>query len=213
MKIQSVIFDCDGVLIDSEIIANRIAMEIKNKLGIAITLEEQIKKFTGLGHNHPVLLEERKRLPANYTRTVNEQVKIAFRNELKVIAGVMETLKQLALPKCVASSSEPEGLEFKLKLTHLGRFFPNAVFNGRMVANCKPAPDLFLHAIKTMDWETSTCLVVEDSVAGVQAGRAAGLTVCGFLGGMHIYPGHAERLKAAGAHHIVEKFADLVRFL
>ena len=211
--IKSIIFDCDGVLIDSEIIANRIEVEVKSELGFPITLEEQLKKFVGLGMSHPVMQEELKRLPPDYWQVVDDRVKVAYLNELKVIDGVVEFLAQLSLPKCVASSSEPEWLTFKLEHTKLIHHFPNAVFSGRMVKKSKPAPDLFLLAIAKMGWESPGCLVIEDSVVGVEAGKAAGLTVCGFTGGAHIYPGHAEKLIQAGADHLVSDFKQIERFL
>lgn len=213
MKVNSIVFDCDGVLIDSEIIANRIEVEVKTELGFPITLEEQLKKFVGLGMSHPVVQAELQRLPADYWQMVDDRVKIAYINELKAIDGVVEILEQLSLPKCVASSSEPDWLAFKLKHTKLIHHFPNAIFSGRMVKNSKPAPDLFLLALEKMGWDASGCLVVEDSVAGVEAGKAAGLTVCGFTGGAHIYPGHAERLIAAGADHMISNFSQLKTLL
>ncbi len=209
MKFKSIIFDCDGVLIDSEIIANRIEVEVKTELGFPITLEEQLKKFVGLGMSHPVMQAELRRLPADYWQIVDDRVKVAYINELKAIDGVVEILEQLSLPKCVASSSEPEWLAFKLEHTKLARHFPDAVFSGRMVKKSKPAPDLFLLALEKMGWDASSCLVVEDSVAGVEAGKAAGLIVCGFTGGAHMYPGHAERLMAAGADHMISNFQQI----
>lgn len=213
MKFKSIIFDCDGVLIDSEIIANRIEVEVKTELGFPITLEEQLKKFVGLGMSHPVMQAELRRLPTNYWQMVDDRVKVAYTNELKAIDGVVEFIEQLSLPKCVASSSEPEWLTFKLEHTKLIRYFPNAIFSGGMVSKSKPAPDLFLLALEKMGWESSSCLVIEDSVVGVEAGKAAGLTVCGFTGGAHIYPGHAEKLVKAGADHMISDFKQIARFL
>lgn len=212
-NIKSIIFDCDGVLIDSEIIANRIEVEVKTELGFPITLEAQLKKFVGLGMSHPVMQAELQRLPADYWQIVDDRVKVAYTKELKPINGVTEVLEQLSLPKCVASSSEPEWLTFKLEHTKLIHHFPNAIFSGRMVKNSKPAPDLFLLALQKMSWEGSSCLVIEDSIVGVQAGKAAGLTVFGFTGGAHIYPGHAEKLIAAGADYMISDFRQITDFL
>ena len=111
----------------------------------------------------------------------------------------------------MASSSEPEGLAFKLEHTKLKHHFPEAIFSGRMVERTKPAPDLFLLALEKMGWPAGNTLVVEDSVAGVEAGRAAGLTVWGFTGGSHIYPGHEEKLVKAGADRIIANF-KVIRF-
>jgi HAD superfamily hydrolase (TIGR01509 family) len=210
-KPKYVIFDCDGVLVDSEILANRVEVEIKNKLGFPITLEEQISKFVGCGMSHPVMQEELQRLPQNYWQLVDKRCDEVYKNELKAITNVVSTLELLTLPKCVASSSEPDYLEMKLSLTNLKHFFPNAIFHGRLVKKSKPEPDLFLHAIEKMGWTPEDCLVVEDSIHGVKAGRAAGLIVCGFLGGSHIYPGHADRLIDAGADYIISDIKNLLR--
>ena len=210
-KPKAVIFDCDGVLIDSEIIANRIEVEVKCELGFPTTLEEQLKKFVGHGATSSVVLDEIKRLPAHFETLVDERCQIAYKNELKPIAGVLEVLNTLKLPKCVASSSRTQWLDLKLEITGLKSFFNNAIFSGDTVEKCKPEPDLFLHAMKTMGWSREDCLVIEDSVAGVTAGKAAGIVVCGFVGGAHIYPGHAERLLAAGADYIVSDIRSILR--
>ncbi len=210
-KPKYVIFDCDGVLVDSEIIANRIEVEMKTELGISITLEEQILKFAGCGKNHPVVQKEALSLPIDYWQRYHERCAERYETELSCIDNVKETLEKIMLPMCVASSSEPESLDRKLEITRLRGHFPaGATFHGGLVQRPKPEPDLFLHAIKAMGWNAEDCLVVEDSVPGVTAGRAAGLIVCGFLGGKHIYPGHADRLVAAGADYIV---SDMRRIL
>jgi HAD superfamily hydrolase (TIGR01509 family) len=212
-KLKHVIFDCDGVLVDSEIIANRVEVEVKCELGFHITLEEQITKFVGHGFSSSVVQEELSRLPENFWTLVDERCKTAYINELQPIAGVLEVLRTLPHEKCVASSSRAEWLDYKLTLTHLKSFFPGAIFSGDAVEKCKPAPDLFFHAIEKMGWQASECLVIEDSVAGVTAGRSAGLITCGFVGGSHIFPGHAERLIKAGADCVISDFKNILRLL
>ena len=204
-----IIFDCDGVLIDSEILANRVEAEIKNELGFPITLEQQIKKFVGMGMNHPDMQAELKRLPANYLDLVDGKMKQVYKNELQPIAGTISALEALNIPKCVASSSEPDWLDTKLSITNLKKYFGDAVFHGKLVSKCKPEPDLFLFALKKLGWSAADCLVVEDSVYGVRAGRAAKLQVCGFLGGAHVLPGHSERLIEAGADYLISDLKDL----
>ena len=211
-KPKYVIFDCDGVLVDSEILANRVEVEVKNQLGFPITLEEQITKFVGCGMSHPTMQAELQRLPKEYWQMVDDRCDEVYKAELKSIAGVVQTLELLKLPKCVASSSEPDCLEMKLQLTNLKSFFdPKAIFHGQLVKRSKPEPDLFFHAIETMGWTAEDCLVVEDSEHGVRAGRAAGMTVCGFLGGAHIYPGHADKLLKAGADYLISDMRNLLR--
>lgn len=213
-KPKFIIFDCDGVLIDSEILANRVECSIKNQLGFPITIEEQITKFAGCGMNHPLMIEELARLPKNYWQMVDEECHKIYAAELKAIPGVIETLKTLTLPKCVASSSEAASLEKKLKLTELNQFFsPDSVFHGKLVPRMKPEPDLFFYACEKMGWVPEDCLVVEDSVPGVKAGKAAGMRVCGFLGGQHIYPGHSELLLEAGADELISDMREVLRVI
>jgi beta-phosphoglucomutase-like phosphatase (HAD superfamily) len=213
-RTKYIIFDCDGVLIDSEILANRVEVEVKTKLGFPISLEEQITKFMGCGLTHPRVRAELARLPSHYSEMVDTRCKEVYIDQLKPISGVFETLGMIELPKCVASSSEPDSLDFKLNLTSLKSFFPaNAIFHGRLVKKPKPEPDLFLHAIEKMGWTAEHCLVVEDSEHGVKAGRAAGLTVCGFLGGAHVLPGHADRLLSAGAHYLISDMRYLLNLI
>lgn len=212
-KAKHVIFDCDGVLIDSEILANKVEVEIKNQLGFSITLEEQIKKFTGCGMTHPTMVEELKRLPKDYWQMVDDRCSEVYKTELKAIDGVTAMLETLKAPKCVASSTEPEWLEKKLNLTKLRHHFGEGVFHGRSVEKLKPEPDIFLHAAKTMGWKPEDCLVVEDSEHGVRAGKAAGMTVCGFIGGGHIYPGHADRLLQLGADYVIFDIRNVLRLV
>ncbi|MGZ3723197.1 MAG: HAD family hydrolase [Bdellovibrionales bacterium] len=203
------ILDFDGVLADSEIIGSEVEAEIKNKLGIAITLQEQISKFTGLAKNDPVMLEELSRLPANYWEIVDTRVGEVYRERLKPIKGTVEFLENLKMPRSIASNSEPDWLELKLEITGLKKFFGEFAFHRQLVKQGKPSPDLFLYALAKMGGTPSECLVVEDSVHGVRAGKAAGMTVCGFLGGAHVLPGYEERLRLAGADFFVSDLRDL----
>jgi HAD superfamily hydrolase (TIGR01509 family) len=209
MSPKFVIFDCDGVLIDSEFLANRVEAELKTELGFPISFEEQIRKFVGLGHSHPDSIAELKRLPSNFSDLVDERVLILYKKELKTIRGTFEVMESLKLPKCVASMSEPDWLDMKLEMTNLKSYFPDAVFHGRNVTKAKPEPDLFLFAMKQMGWKAEEGLVIEDSVHGVRAGRAAGLTVCGFIGGAHNLPGQEQVLKQAGAHFVVSDLREI----
>lgn len=213
MAFKSIIFDCDGVLVDSEIIANRIEAEVKTEMGFPISLEDQLRNFVGLGMNNPIVVAEHKRLPPQYLQIVDDRVKEAYLKELKVLNGVHEVLEQLSLPKCVASNSELESLFFKLELTGIKHHFGEAIFSAAQVKKTKPAPDLFLLALEQMKWKSQNTLVVEDSVAGVQAAKAADLKVWGYLGGGHIRPGHRERLIQAGADHIITDLRDLLELV
>lgn len=209
--IKYVIFDFDGVLVDSEIIANRLAVEMKAEHGVHITLEEQLLRFTGLAQNHPHMIEEMKRLPQGFMEAFKKRVRQKFTEELTVIDGAVELLSGIGKPKCVASGSEPESLTFKLNHTGLAHHFGANTFSSRMVKNGKPAPDLFLFAADKMGWPVEECLVIEDSLPGVQAGVAAGMTVCGFTGAGHIRDGHGQKLKEAGARYVVADLREILK--
>lgn len=210
MRPDFLIFDFDGVLVDSECIANRIEAEYKTELGFPISMQEHIARFTGLGRLHPMVQEELKRLPPSYWEDIEEKVKTAYRAELCPFPGAVQLLEELRIPKCVASNSDPRSLAFKLQLTGLDRFFTGAAFSGEEVPQGKPAPDLFFHAIKRMGWDSNMQgLVIEDSVAGVTAARAAGLRVWGYLGGGHILEGHKDRLMQIGAERTVQNMDEL----
>ncbi|MEK7690863.1 MAG: HAD family hydrolase [Bdellovibrionota bacterium] len=212
-KLKYIIFDCDGVLVDSEIIANRIEAEYKTELGFPITIEEHIRQFVGSSLKAPEVQEILRRLPSHYLKTVDARVHEAYLAELKAVSGIPEILNSLTTPVCVASNSLPEWIERKLTITGLAKYFPGAMFSSQSVKYGKPAPDLFFYAAEKMGWNPSECLVVEDSEAGVRAGVAAGMTVVGFLGGAHILPGHSERLLAAGTHFLTSDIREISRFL
>ena len=135
----------------------------------------------------------------DFADTLRVRVAAAFDAELAPIAGVEAALAALPYRRCVASSSAPERLRHSLSLTGLLHWFEPHVFSATQVARGKPAPDLFLFAAASMQAAPATCVVIEDSVPGVQAAVAAGMRVIGFTGGGHCRPGHAERLRAAGA--------------
>jgi HAD superfamily hydrolase (TIGR01509 family) len=212
---RHLIFDCDGVLIDSEVIAARVAVSLKAELGFPITLEEQLNKFVGLGPSSSVVKEELARMPTVYPGLVRERLWEAFRKNLKPMPGIVEVLESLArldLPTCVASSSSFERLEYTLGLTGLWKYFEGRVFSGTQVPRGKPSPDLFLFAARHLQWKPENCLVVEDSVPGVLAARAAGMRVCGFVGGSHLKEDSlaaGQRLKEAGAESVISSLDTL----
>ena len=209
-KPKYLILDFDGVLADSEIIGSEVEVEIKGKFGIQISLEDQIRKFTGLAKNDPVMLEELARLSPDHWELVNARCEAAFRERLKPIRGTVEFLEGLRIPHCVASNSEPASLDAKLEITGLKPYFIGLAFHRLLVSRGKPSPELFLYALNKMGGTAEEYLVVEDSVHGVTAGKAAGMTVCGFLGGGHILPGHKEALARAGADFFVSDLRDIM---
>jgi HAD superfamily hydrolase (TIGR01509 family) len=201
----AVIFDCDGVLIDSERIACAIDARELAGLGIAVTAEAVAERFSGvpyrdmyrtLEHEHGIAV------PADYAERTHTMVSNACAEAGAALAipGIHGALDGLGdCPKGVASSSSPEWLARLLGQTDLWRRFAPHVYSVVEVARGKPAPDLFLFAAARLGVAPARCLVVEDSVAGVQAAVAAGMTAFGFCGGGHCGHGHARRLEAAGA--------------
>lgn len=216
---ELVIFDLDGVLIDSELLAARALAEELTAIGHAVTTQDMIERFVGV--SSAALLEDLARergspLPADFTERTRARMQALFANELKPVAGAAEALAALALPRCVASNSPSDYIARALALTDLaGHFAAEALFSADMVRRPKPAPDVYLHAAESMGTRPARCLVVEDSVAGVTAARAAGMTVLGFAGAAHIAdrPAHGGRLRDAGAQHLLDDFADLADFL
>ena len=198
------IFDCDGVLIDSEMIACRAEAACLAALGIGIAADELLDRYLGIGLATMLAdLEARlgatlPPLPADLADTLRQAVAVAFDAELRPMPGIHSVLRALTGPRCVASGSAPERLRHSLGLTGLLPHFDPHIFSATQVARGKPAPDLFLFAAQRMQAATDACLVIEDSVAGVQAAVAAGMRVIGFTGGSHCRPDHADRLRAAG---------------
>ncbi len=216
MAWDAVIFDCDGVLIDSEALVCRIAAEELTSLGYAISTEDVIRRFAGRpDHEMRAEIEREwgRPIPEGYRQHVNARTVDAYGSELRIMPGMHEALDQITVPVCVASSSAPEKLRLGLEAVGLyARFAPN-VISGTLVAHGKPEPDVFLFAAGWMRVSPMSCVVVEDSVPGVTAARAAGIDVLGFTGGAHCGPGHAEALIRAGAASTFARIAELPALL
>ncbi len=208
---QLIIFDCDGVLIDSEIIASRIEAQVANELGHNISADEICTKYMGMPHRvlwQNIFAEIGKTMPEDFLELQKQRLVKAFAQELKPIDKIAETLANLPMAKCVASSTHKTQLIENLRTTNLLNFFENNVFSVSEVEKPKPHPDVFLFAAKEMGFDTNDCLVIEDSVPGIRAAKAAGMRVFGFLGGSHIRDGHGNSLLENGAELVFESFED-----
>lgn len=197
-----VIFDCDGVLIDSEIVAARLEAEAITELGLPMTALEICARFAGVTTREVWQTLERELghpLPAGFFEAHIAHVRDVFSRDLEAIPGARTAVERLDLPCCVASSTRLPALVDNLGTTGLVDLFAGRIFSASQVKRSKPAPDVFLFAASQMGADPADCLVIEDSVAGVTAARRAGMTVVGFLGGSHVTPGLGDRLRAAGA--------------
>jgi len=208
-KIKLIIFDCDGVLIDSEIISNRIHAQVRTEMGFPMSTKEHIRAFSGHGINSEFMRKSFEILPGNFLSVVRDRSKEAYLTELKAVSGVREALAKISLPKCIASNSDPEKLKMMLKVTGLSNFFVGTVFSSHMVKVGKPAPDLYFYVAEKMKFTPMECLVIEDSAVGVRAARAAGMKVFGFVGGGHVYPELTGILEEEGVELVFSNMREL----
>lgn len=182
-----VIFDCDGVLVDSERLAITIDAKVLAQLGWPITEAEIIDRFVGVSDNDfRRAIEARlgRDLPTGWEAEFEPLYRSAFAAELKPVEGIVEALDCIKVPSCVASSGTHEKMRYTLGLTGLYDRFEGRIFSASEVARGKPDPDLFLYAAERMGVGARTCVVVEDSVNGVKAARAAGMKVLAYGGGV-----------------------------
>jgi HAD superfamily hydrolase (TIGR01509 family) len=211
-----VIFDCDGVLVDSELIFARVLAECLSGLDFHATLDEAIA--LGFGRNRITLAEAvetryGRALPDVFFDTFAARSAAAFERELLPMPGIEELLGGLGRPRCVASNGRLDRVRQRLATTRLLPFFDPHVFSASQVAHGKPAPDLFLFAAERLGAKPKGCTVVEDSIAGVEAAVAAQMPVVGYCGGSHCAKDHADRLHAAGCSQVFARMPDLAAFL
>ena len=212
MDCDLVIFDCDGVLVDSELLSCRCLSETLANCGIDADVNTVLDLF--LGRSVASVVEHYaalgRQVPGRFAADLAARVRADFEASLQPMPGVRALLSDLRIPCCVASSSNLQRVGFSLELTGLARFFGNRLYTAEMVLRGKPEPDLFLHAAERMRADPRRTLVIEDSVSGVKAGKAAGMTVWGFVGGSHYADrdGRA-RLRQAGADDVFTSMADI----
>ena len=201
-NIDLIIFDCDGVLVDSEVISCRAHAETLTRHGYPITSDQVLTRFLGVSDREARQTIERemgRKLPDDFETQMKQAALQRYASELAAIPHIGEAIAAIDLPKCVASSGTPEKIHHGLTCAGLFDALVPHIFSAVQVARGKPAPDLFLFAAERMKAAPARCLVIEDSVPGVTGGCAAGMTVLGFHGGSHCTSGHADLLRAAGA--------------
>jgi HAD superfamily hydrolase (TIGR01509 family) len=212
-----VIFDCDGVLVDSEPISISVLVQAMRDAGVEIDEEGAYQRF--LGRSLATListLETEFNVFADqqFLDRIRNDLYARFRTELKAIAGIGEAIDALDMPCCVASSSQLERIRLSLEITGLLQRLEPHIFSASMVERGKPAPDLFLHAAREMQADPSRCIVVEDSPAGIVAARAAGMTVFAFTGGSHAHsPSYRAELQRLAPEVVFDAMPDLIHLV
>jgi HAD superfamily hydrolase (TIGR01509 family) len=208
-SIELVIFDCDGVLVDSERVANEVFAQVLEEVcGLKFTLEDMFDTF--VGHSRVQCLQKIEAMigkapPPELDLRYQQDINQALAESVAAIDGIESVLEHLALPYCVASSGSHDKMQMTLGKTGLMRFFEGNIFSTSEVERGKPHPDIYLHAARTMGVDDpARCLVVEDSPIGITGAVAAGMQVFGFA---ELMPAH--KLKASGAHRIFERMHDL----
>ncbi len=206
------IFDCDGVLVDSEVLAHAAMADLLAELGKPISMPDAFKIFAGKRLSDALAAAEAwlgAPIPPGVAARAGERLLATFRRKLKPVGGVRQAIEAMPFPRCVASSSTPERLAVSLEATGLAPLFGANVFSAEQVERGKPAPDLFLFAARAMGATAAECVVIEDSALGVAAARAAGMTVIGFIGASHGNGDMAAKLAAAGADVVLNSMAAL----
>jgi HAD superfamily hydrolase (TIGR01509 family) len=212
VNVDLVIFDCDGVLVDSEVISCRAHAETLTRHGYPITAEQVLERFLGVSDREARQTIEReivRKLPDDFEQQVKAATLKFYEGDLQAIAHVGEAIGAIRLPKCVASSGTPEKIRHGLICAGLYDQLAPHIFSATQVSRGKPAPDLFLFAAEQMNAPPERCIVIEDSVPGVTGGSAAGMTVLGFHGGSHCREGYGKKLHDAGAAMVFDDMRQL----
>ena len=209
-----VIFDCDGVLVDSEIIAARVEAELITLAGYEISAEEVAETYAGLTFKDILLrIEEKSKIPfqASLIDRAEDLVDRKLRSDVRAIEGVREAVASVTAQRCICSNSRSERIEFMLEKVHLLPFFAGRIFSALEIPSKKTklVSDVFLLAAEKLGANPANTFVIEDSVHGVTGARAAGMRVIGFTGASHSYPGHADALTEAGAETVIRRWAEL----
>jgi len=214
--LKHILFDNDGTLVDSEIIAVRGTLNVLRRLGFEMSEREFSQRFPGLLERDIAAILTREhgvQIPDNYFDLLKNEHRHAFQHELRAIPGMTGLFRQIRLPKSMVSNASVAHVEHCLRRVRLRNALDGHIFSAEHVAQPKPQPDVYLFALEKLELRPADALVVEDSPVGVKAAKMAGLRVAGFLGAAHIHDGHAERLLDAGADFIAPDARALGRIL
>ncbi len=209
-----IIFDCDGVLVDSEIIAAQVESRLLTEAGYPISVEEMGERFSGMTWKNILLEVEREAsipLSATLLEKSEKLLDARLARDVKVIEGVKFALSRLTTQRCICSNSSSARLDMMLTKVGLKPYFESHVYSAKDLGadRVKPKPDIFLHGAKQFAVSPNRVVVIEDSVHGITGARAAGMRVIGFTGASHSYPSHADKLTDAGAETVISRMQDL----
>lgn len=209
-----IIFDCDGVLVDSEVIAAQVESHLLTEAGYPISTEEMGERFSGMTWKNILLEIEREAsipLSASLLERSEKLLDARLERDVKIIEGVKVALSRLTMPRCICSNSSSARLDMMLTKVGLKPYFDGHIYSAKDLGadRVKPKPDIFLHGAKQFNVSPDRVVVIEDSVHGITGARAAGMRVIGFTGASHTYPSHADRLTDAGAETVISRMQDL----
>jgi HAD superfamily hydrolase (TIGR01549 family) len=214
--VGALIFDFDGVIADSEAIANTVLAEIVTGLGHPTTFDQSLTRYSGQRWDEVIAGIEAaigKPLPSDFSGQLKLATLERFRTDLKEVSGATNFIRRFShIPRCIASSSSIDRLQLCLSVLELEAEFGTHVFSADMVARGKPHPDIFLFAAGKLGVSPNECLVIEDSAGGIRAAVAAGMTAIGLCAASHIREGHDAKLRDAGAVHLAQSWSDVERF-
>ncbi|MGE0762542.1 MAG: HAD family hydrolase [Bdellovibrionales bacterium] len=204
-----VIFDCDGTLIDSEIIAARVFPTVWSSMGLQMTSDFFLCNFVGTGFNAEIVKQTMAQLPSNAVEIAEKKFEEEMANYLEPVKGIRQILEWLPHQACVASNSSLNYIKKALVKSRLDHFFADRVYSSREFGNPKPAPDIFLHAAKESGALPENCIVIEDSVSGIKGAQNAGMTVIGLMAGQHFNQVVKDRLLSAKANFYCSSAEEL----
>ena len=214
--VGALIFDFDGVIADSEAIANTVLAETVTDLGHSTTLDQSLARYAGRRWDEVVAEIEAaigRPLPSDFSGQLKHATLDRFRTDLKEVSGATNFIRRFShIPRCIASSSSIDRLQLCLSVLALEAEFGGHVFSADMVARGKPHPDIFLFAAGKLGVKADECLVIEDSAGGVRAAVAAGMTAVGLCAASHIREGHDLKLRDAGAVHLAHSWSEVENF-
>jgi HAD superfamily hydrolase (TIGR01509 family) len=213
--LAALIFDFDGVIADSEALANMVLAEFVTDLGHATSLDDSLEHYSGRRWDDAMAAIQSavgKLLPASFSDDLKAAVLDRFRTDLKEVSGARKFIERFSgIPRCIASSSSIDRLQLCLSVLDLAQEFGSMVFSAEMVSRGKPHPDIFLLAADRLGVPPGACLVIEDSASGIRAAVAAGMTAVGLCAASHIRDGHHLKLREAGALHLADSWDDVER--